>query len=128
MRRPVGVTVLAIVNIAAAFIFIGSDIIVEKHPHVGIYIVLVVVSIIVSYALWNLQSWVRWFMIATYGIGLVETIAWIVIAIDRHDTVDILLGLGCSIFLASSTVYLFTRAVRAAFAHPSLQGSETLNA
>lgn len=126
MSRPVGVSILAIVNIAAALIFIGSDIIIEEHPYVGFYIVLVVVSIVVSYALWSLQSWVRWFMIATYGIGLLKTVVWIAIAVGRHDTVDIVLALSCSSFLIWSTVYMFTGRVRAAFAHPSVQRSKEI--
>ena len=126
MSRPVGVTILAIVNIAAAFIFIASDLIVQNHPDVGLYVALVVVSIVVSYALWNLQSWVRWFMVVTYGIGLLQTIAWVVTAVGRHDTLDILLALSCSIFLIGSMAYMFSRRVRVAFAHPSVSEAHKL--
>ena len=109
-RRPLGVTVIAIlVAIGAIFEIIGGIVMLAVFAPIGIFALIVgVISLLVAWGLWTLQPWAFWVVVIVEVIHLVQAI----LALARGQNA----GIGDVIFPVIILLYLFLdRNVRAAF-------------
>ena len=109
-RRPLGVTIIAIlVMIGAIFEIIGGIALLGHYGGVGIFAIIVgIISLFVAWGLWTLQSWAFWVVVIVEVIHLVQAI----VALTQGQSI----GIGDVIFPIIILLYLFLdRNVRAAF-------------
>jgi hypothetical protein len=76
MKRPLGVTVIAIANLVAALVWLASKTLLSAQPPQDDLLILLTVIVLfsvgLSLALWKLQNWARWTAIALYILSLIR--------------------------------------------------------
>jgi hypothetical protein len=116
MKRPIGVTVIAVANFVAALAFLASETILAADPARGdlliVLVVIVLISMGLSWALLKLQSWARWTSIVLYILSLIRIPARVISASGLGEIVSICLS---ALFVAWAVWYLFRPHVKLAF-------------
>jgi hypothetical protein len=115
MKRPVGVTAIAVINILGAFALAAGELLSAQRPQGGLLGLLVVTMLFgvgLSVALLMLQNWARWVTIVVYGLSLAATPAQVVRAHGVANTASALLP---GLFLLWAVWYLCRADVKAAF-------------
>jgi hypothetical protein len=116
MKRPVGVTVIAVLNILATLALAAGELLRSaQRPQVGFVVMLAVVvlfSVGLSVALFMLQNWARRVTIVLCVLPLLNTPRQVVTA---HGVVDAVTALLPGLFLLWAVWYLFQSDVEAAF-------------
>ncbi len=116
MKRPVGVTIIAIANLFGPLALAASEVLLAERPAqrglLGLLVVTVLISITVTVALLKLQNWARWVAVVLYVISLVGIPGRVVAAHGFGDIMSVLLP---GLFLVWAVWYLFQAHVKAAF-------------
>jgi hypothetical protein len=125
MKRPVGVTVIAVLNILGGFALTVNEMLLSpERPQgrsLGILIVVVLLGVGIGVALLKLQNWARWGAIVFYGLSL---IAIPVRVIRAPGIADAMTALVPGLYLLWAVWYLFRPHVQAAFG-PCIGGVES---
>lgn len=113
-NRPVGITVIAWLNILGACVLVLSGLLSAHQPEGGLAWMLaavVVLSVCLGFALLRLQNWARAVVIVLYGLSLIQTIGSAVFA---HG-VDILAACASGLYLLWAIWYMHQDHVKACF-------------
>jgi hypothetical protein len=116
MKRPIGVTIIAALNILGLFALIVSEFVVSPlRPEGGLLGILVVVALFsvgLSVALLMLQNWARWVSIVLYAFSLLRCVGSVATA---NGAIDAVAGLVPGLYLLWAIWYLCQPHVKAAF-------------
>jgi hypothetical protein len=116
MKKPIGVTVIAVLNILGGFALTVNEMLLSpERPQgrwLGILIVVVLLGVGISVALLKLRNWARWVAIVFYGLSL---IAIPIRLIRAPGIADAMTALVPGLYLLWAVWYLFQRHVKAAF-------------
>jgi len=116
MKRPIGVTIIAVLNILGLFALIVSEFFVSPlRPEGGLLGLLVVVALFsvgLSVALLMLQNWARWVSIVLYAFSLLRCAGFVATA---NGTIDAVASLVPGLYLLWAVWYLCQAHVKAAF-------------
>jgi hypothetical protein len=115
MKRPIGVTVIAIANLLAALAFASQMFLAAQPPQGNSLIVLgvaVLLSIGLSLGLFRLHNWARWTSVVLYVLSLIRIPVRVLTASGLWNITSVLLP---GIFVAWAVWYLFRPHVEAAF-------------
>ncbi|HMH06241.1 MAG TPA: hypothetical protein VK579_06120 [Terriglobales bacterium] len=116
MKRPIGVTVIAVLNILGGFALAVNEMLVSpERPQgrsLGILIVVVLLGVGISVALLKLQNWARWVAIVFYALSLIAIPVRVIRAPGIADAVTASVP---GLYLLWAVWYLFRPLVKAAF-------------
>lgn len=120
MQRPVGVTILAVLNyIVGAYLFVGSMFglfALWLGPFAVVFWGVNALFFGLPYGLWKLRDWARWIQLV---LSMIYAVAFLLLTIgvpnDGFDTVDLLLGPGVTVINVVIILYLLRPKVKQAF-------------
>jgi hypothetical protein len=113
--RPVGITVIASLNILAGFALGVSEMTSSHQPEGGFVWILVagvIVSIVLGVGLLKLQNWARAFVIVLYGLSLIRMLGHTIFV---HSAGDVLTVLVPGSYVLWAVWYMHRPQVRASF-------------
>ena len=116
MKRPLGVTVIAVANLLGPLALVASEVLLAEQPAhgglLGLIALTVLISITVSVALLKMQNWGRWVAVVLYVISLANIPGRVAAARGFADVMSVLLP---GLFLVWAVWYLFRPHVKEAF-------------
>ncbi|MGA9980188.1 MAG: hypothetical protein WBQ08_16335 [Candidatus Sulfotelmatobacter sp.] len=118
MNRPVGITVIAWLNILGGVAFVLSEMLSAHRPEgrlAWMLVAVVVLSICLGVALLRLHNWARAAVIVLYGLSLIRMTGHVIFA---HGVADILAVLVPGCYVLWAVWYMHQQQVKAAFGRP----------
>jgi hypothetical protein len=115
MNRPVGITVIASLNILGGFALGVSGMFSARRPEGALTWILalgVILSLGLGVALLRLQNWARAVVVVLYGMSLISIPGQVIFA---HDAVDVFAAVVPGSYLAWAVWYMHRSQVKAAF-------------
>lgn len=115
MNRPVGITVIASLNILGGFTLGVSEMFSAHRPEGALAWILalgVILSLGLGVALLRLQNWARAVVVVLYGMSLISIPGQVIFA---HDVVDVLAAVVPGSYLVWAVWYMHRSQVKAAF-------------
>lgn len=115
VKRPTGITVIAVLNILAG-ISLAPGVLLSPQRPPGTLIALLALNLFgvaISVALLMLQNWARWTVIVSYVVSVIRVASQV---IALHGAADVLRVLLVSVYGVWAVWYLFRPRVKAAFA------------
>ncbi len=115
MTRPVGITVIALLNILGGFAVGLSEMLSTDRPERGLAWMLVagvILSICLGVALLRLQSWARAVVVVLYGLSLIRMLGHVIFA---HRAADVFTALLLGFYVLWAIWYMHQQHVKTAF-------------
>jgi len=115
MNRPVGITVIASLNILGGFALGVSEMFSTHRPEGALTWILalgVILSLGLGIALLRLQNWARAVVVVLYGMSLISIPGQVIFA---HDVVDVFAAVVPGSYLVWAVWYMHRSQVKAAF-------------
>jgi len=115
MSRPVGITVIALLNILGALALAVSEMLSAQRPEGGlrwILVAAVILSICLGIALLRLQNWARAVVVVLYGLSLVRMLGR---AIFAHSVADVFTVFVPGFYVLWAVWYMHQPRVKASF-------------